>query len=244
MFVIGKRDPAAAGPMPSVSASMARETSAPKQLPTSYLRLKSDAQSGMKIFSTIAVVALATNPPSWSRADDQIRDASPDGKFAMLLTEDQKEEGRVKIQLIEVSSGKVVLDLAESGHPHAKDCKLLWAPDSQRVAFYEAIFRGGETRVYFRNDTGFTGSPLPELGGCATAAQKKELKAKGVLKFIEYNAVPKEWLKSGALVIVDDQGWETMDGELRGCTQTVTIGFDAKHKASVLRVADKKPKEY
>ena len=162
----------------------------------------------------------------------------------MLLTEDQKEEGRVKIQLIEVSSGKVVLDLAESGHPHAKDCKLLWAPDSQRVAFYEAIFRGGDTTVYFWNDTGFTGSPLPELGGCATAAQKKELKAKGVLKFIEYNAVPKEWLKSGALVIVDDQGWETMDGELRGCTQTVTIAFDAKHKASVQRVTGKKPKEY
>jgi hypothetical protein len=193
----------------------------------------------MKIFLTIAVVTLATNSPSWSLADDQIRDASPDGKFAMLLTEDQKEEGRVKIQLIEVSSGKVVLDLAESGHPHAKDCKLLWAPDSQRVAFYEAIFRGGDTTVYFRNDTGFTGSPLPELGGCATAAQKKELKAKGVLKFIEYNAVPKEWLKSGALVIVDNQGWETMDGELRGCTQTVTIAFDAKHKASVQRVTGK-----
>src|SRR5260370_41464937 len=35
-----------------------------------------------------------------------------------------------------------------------------------------------------------------------------------------------------------------VDGELRGCTQTVTIAFDAKHKASVLRVADKKPKSY
>ena len=196
----------------------------------------------MKIFLTIAVVALATNPPSWSRADDQIRDASPDGKFGMLLT--AKEEGGVKIQLIEVSSRKVVLDLAESGAPHAKDCKLLWAPDSQRVAFYEAVHRGGDTTVYFRNDSGFTESPVPELGGCATAAQKKELKAKGVLKFIEYNAVPKEWLKSGALVLVDDQGWETMDGELRGCTQTVTIAFDAKHKASVQRVTGKKPKEY
>ena len=160
----------------------------------------------------------------------------------MLLT--AKEEGGVKIQLIEVSSRKVVLDLAESGAPHAKDCKLLWAPDSQRVAFYEAVHRGGDTTVYFRTDAGFTESPLPELSGCATAAQKKELKAKGVLKFIEYNAMPKEWLKSGALVIVDDQGWETNDGNLRGCTQTVTVGFDAKHKASVLRVTGKKSKEY
>jgi len=176
------------------------------------------------------------------RADDQTKDPSPDGKFGMLLT--AEEEGGVKIQLIELSSRKVVLDLAESGAPHAKDCKLLWAPDSQRVAFYEAVHRGGETTVYFRDGSGFTESPVPKLGGCATAAQKKELKAKGVLKFIEYNAVPKEWLNSGALVIVDDQGWETMDGELRGCTQTVTIAFDAKHKASVLRVTEKKPKEY
>jgi len=196
----------------------------------------------MKTLLLLASLFFATCfcPPI--RADDQIKDASPDGKFGMLLT--AKEEGGVKIQLIEVSSRKVVLDLAESGAPHAKDCKLLWAPDSQRVAFYEAVHRGGDTTVYFRNDTGFTESPLPELSGCATAAQKKELKAKGVLKFIEYNAMPKEWLKSGALVIVDDQGWETNDGNLRGCTQTVTIGFDAKHKASVVRVAGKESKEY
>ena len=162
----------------------------------------------------------------------------------MLLKEDTAEEGRVKIQLVEVSSGKVVLDLAESGHPHAEDCKLLWAPDSQRFAFYEANRRGGDTTVYFRNDSGFTESPVPELGGCATAAQKKELKGKGVHKFIEADTAPKEWLKSGALVLMNAQGWETKDGNLRGCTQTVTIAFDAKHKASVLRVADKKPKEY
>ncbi len=196
----------------------------------------------MKTLLLLASLFFATCFCPSLRADDQIKDASPDGKFGMLLT--AEEEGGVKIQLIELSSRKVVLDLAESGAPHAKDCKLLWAPDSQRVAFYEAVHRGGDTTVYFRNDTGFTESPLPELSGCATAAQKKELKAKGVLKFIEYNAMPKEWLKSGALVIVDDQGWETNDGNLRGCTQTVTIGFDAKHKASVLRVTGKESKEY
>ena len=185
----------------------------------------------------------AVHLSSAAEADDRTKDRSPDGKFAMLLTDDT-EEGRVKVQLIEVSSGKVVLELAESGHPHAEDCKLLWGPDSQRFAFYEANRRGGDTTVYFRNESVFTESPLPELGGCATAAQKKELKAQGVNKFIEYNAMPKEWLKSGALVIVDDQGWETKDGNLRGCTQTVTIGFDAKHKASIQSVTGEKPKLY
>jgi len=150
----------------------------------------------------------------------------------------------VKIQLIEVSSRKVVLELAESGHPHSEDCKLFWSPDSQRVAFYEAHHRGGDTTVYFRTESEFIESPLPELGNCATAAEKKELKGKGVHKFIEANTVPKSWLKSGAVFVRDDQGWETKDGDLRGCTQIVTIAFDTKHKASILRVADKKSKEY
>jgi hypothetical protein len=199
--------------------------------------------SSPKILLRIMLSLFAVHLSSAAEADDRTKDRSPDGKFAMLLTDDT-EEGRVKVQLIEVSSGKVVLDLAESGHPHAEDCKLLWGPDSQRFAFYEANRRGGDTTVYFRNESVFTESPLPELGGCATAAQKKELKAQGVNKFIEYNAMPKEWLKSGALVIVDDQGWETKDGNLRGCTQTVTIGFDAKHKASIQYVTGKKPKLY
>jgi hypothetical protein len=193
----------------------------------------------MKKFLTIALLAFAT---TLSRADDQLKDFSPDGKSTMLLTE--KEEGGVKIRLIEAGSHKVIIDLALSGHPYIDDCKILWAPDSQRFAFCQARHRGGDTTVYFRNDAGFTESPLPELAGCATAAEKKELRAQGVLKFIEGNTAPKEWLKSGALVVVNDQGWETNDGNLRGCTQTVTISFDAKHKASVQRVAGKKPKEY
>lgn len=178
---------------------------------------------------------------SMARADDETKFPSPDAKFAMLLL---PQDGGVKIQLIEVSSGKVVLDLADSGQPHAGHCKLLWSPDSERFAFYEARHRGGDTTVYFRNESGFTESTLPELGGCATASEKKELEGKGVHKFIEADTAPKEWLKSGALVLMNAQGWETKDGNLRGCTQTVTIAFDAKHKASVQRVTDKKKKDY
>jgi len=192
-----------------------------------------------------AIIAFVTAVPVSSWAEEQTKDPSPDGKFAMLVKDVvERDEERVKIDLIEVSSHKVVVDLALSGHPHAEDCKLLWSPDSQRVAFYEANRRGGDTAVYFRNGSEFAESQLPELGNCATPAQKKELKAQGVLKFIESNITPKEWLKSGALVVLNDQGWETNDGNLRGCTQTVTIAFDANHKASVLRVTNKKTKEY
>lgn len=192
----------------------------------------------------LVVIAFAMELPSLFGADDKLKDPSPDGKFAMLSTDDPEEEGRVKIQLIEVSSRKVVLDLALTGHPHAKDCRILWAPDSQRFAFYEASQRGGSTTAYFRNDSDFTESWLPELPGCATITEEKELQKYGVNKFIEADTAPKRWLTSGALVVANAQGWETNNGYLRGCTQTVTIVFDAKHKGSVQRVTDKKGKDY
>jgi hypothetical protein len=173
--------------------------------------------------------------------EQEIKDPSPDGKFAMQLT---NEESGVTIQLVEVVSHKVLVDLANSGHPFSEDCKLLWAPDSQRVAFYEANRRGGDTTVYFRKDSEFAESSLPELDSCANAAQKKELQTKGINKTIESDIKPKRWLKSGALVVVNNQGWETSDGNLQGCTQTVTIAFDADHKASIQRVTGKRTKSY
>ena len=191
----------------------------------------------MKRFFLIGVIALSVDLYSSSLADDQIKDASPDGKFGMLLT--AKEEGGVKIQLIEVSSRKVVLDLGEIGHfgPHAEDWKILWAPDSKHFAFYEPNRRGGDTTVYFRNESGFGPVSLPQLPSCAVPAQKS---GKGTSKYLESNIQPKEWLKSGALVVIDDEGWELVDGNSRWCTQTVTIAFDAKHHASVLRVTGKR----
>jgi hypothetical protein len=179
---------------------------------------------------------------SVAQTDNATKFPSPDGKFAMQLS--NQAQGGKQIQLVEVSSGKVVVDLGDAPYPRANDCRLLWSPDSQRVAFYGANQRGGDTTVYFRSESKFSESPLPELGICATATQKKELKAEGINKFIEFDTAPKKWLKSGALVLMNTQGWETNDGDLRGCTQTVTIAFDARHKASILRVADKKPKDY
>ena len=71
----------------------------------------------MRTFSTIPFVILAINLPFSSGADSQIRDTSPDGKFALLVKE--QEEGHVRIQLIEAGSRSVVTDLAESGHPYS-----------------------------------------------------------------------------------------------------------------------------
>ena len=125
----------------------------------------------MKTVLMLIVVAFAAELRSSSGTDDQVRDTSLDGKFAMLLT---KDEQGYKVQLVEVSSRRLVAELAENvAYPPVKRCELLGAPDSQRFAFYEANHRGGDTTVYFRNGSGFVESILPELENCATAAERK-----------------------------------------------------------------------
>lgn len=173
------------------------------------------------------------------KSGEEIKCQSPDGKFAMLLSDDS--DG-YKVQLVEVSSRQPVVELAANvAYPPVKKCKLLWSPDSKRVAFFEANRRGGDTTVYFRNESGFEKKPLPEWPGCGETAKKDKDKT---YKGLESNIAPKEWLKSGALVVVEVQGWETVSKELRSCTQTVTIAFDARHKASIQSVRREKLKRH
>jgi hypothetical protein len=91
---------------------------------------------------------------------DLVKCRSPNGKFAMLSTE--AEDQGVSIELIEAGSKKVVLKLADTGHPYSEHSKLLWSPDSTRFAFFEDNRRGGSTTVYKRSGDGFEEVSLPE----------------------------------------------------------------------------------
>jgi hypothetical protein len=174
----------------------------------------------------------------FAQEEPSIKDQSPDGKFGLLLV--RSEQGMTKFELIEVHSLKVVKSLAEVGHPRDDDCKLLWSADSQRAAFFEANRRGGGTTVYLRRGAKFISVELPEPPSCATAKQKKG----PILKSIEWNFEPIKWLKSGALVLKFRSGWEPMDGNLEGCSETVTVAFKANQEAVVQSVTDRRKEEY
>src|SRR5262249_10016911 len=73
-------------------------------------------------------------------ADDLIKYQSPDGKFAMLLTEADDQE--VSIKLIEAGSRNVVLHLTDTGDPYSQHPNMLWSQDSKRFAFFEDNRRG------------------------------------------------------------------------------------------------------
>ena len=81
----------------------------------------------MRTIALLASILVATSFLPSLEAEEVIKDKSPNGKFAMRLT--NSEEG-VTIELIEVGPRKAVLELAESGRAYAKDSKLLWSGDS------------------------------------------------------------------------------------------------------------------
>ena len=206
----------------------------------------------MRIRSFLAIVALTVScaltvvangeepagaeRPSGESNKGVIKDKSPDGKFALRIW--KGEEGWEAV-IVDVRTKKSVLDLDVYGNS-VEDMRLLWSKDSQRVAHFEPDRRGGTTHIYFRNGSQFEEVQFPsaELGEChgdLTAEEKKEF-----VKTTEATESPKQWLKSGAFVVVIDESWLTEGGNEHHCSETVTITFDANHKASVRKVTDKK----
>jgi hypothetical protein len=122
---------------------------------------------------------------------------------------------------------------------YVEGMRLVWSKDSKRVAHFEPDRCGGTTHIYFRNGSKFEEVPfpsgeVPKCHGNLTAEEEEKF-----VKTIEGTESPKAWLKSGALVIAVDESWITEDGG-GSCSQTVTIASDAKRKAFVQSVTEKK----
>jgi len=66
-------------------------------------------------------------------------------------------------EIVDIKSGKPVLELEEVSGFWAKDSKLLWSPDSKYFAHFSADRRGGSTTIYRqKRDAGFDKVALPE----------------------------------------------------------------------------------
>jgi len=164
-------------------------------------------------------------------AGDVIKYRSPDGKFGMLLSETEGELG-ITIKLIEISSRKIVLDLADSGHPYSDGSKLLWSPDSTKVAFLEGDRRGGSTTVYRRSGDMFEKIVLPETPDCKNK--------KNIGKEFAVGVVPKRWIGSNTLLLLATNEWTDADDSDKGhqCEQTVRVVFDSAGNASAKLVKE------
>jgi len=167
-----------------------------------------------------------------------IRDKSPDGKFALRFTRDDKGFWEAAIINLKSKGAEMGLEIYQNGY--IEQAHLVWSKDSQRVAYFEPDRRGGSTAAYFWNGDEFEEALLPELPECKKPARKK---GESQVKTIEETTAPQKWLSSGALVLkihVEDLMENARGTFGQSCTQIATIAFDANHIASVQSVKEVK----
>ena len=181
--------------------------------------------------STIAVVVSCL--VSSLDAEEIIKDKSPDGKFALLIS---GNEYYPEAALIELGVKRKLVDLGSVGF-FRHDTKLVWSANSQRVACFTPN-HAEHTTTYFRKDSNFEEGALPEIPRCGEA---KGQDGKDV-ELVSLDVSPVRWLESGALVVAVKGEWKRSQKDSLECDETVTIAFDVQHKGAIER-AQENPKE-
>ena len=177
---------------------------------------------------------------------EEIKYPSPDGRFALRITQPKDDEYHTTVELIEKDSGKVMVTLHSASDTELFDPSesvLVWSTDSKSVAYgfqdsppgVRVVSRGAV--VCFWNGSGFDKVFLPEN---LPVPEIKFPKGKGGYEKPYGGGIkPLRWLKSGELELSSED--EVM---LRGKTYTgvlqFTISFDAQHHASVKKIGKTK----
>ena len=183
-----------------------------------------------------------------SLAAEELKYPSPDGRFALRITQPKDDEYHPTVELIEKDSGKVMVTLHSASDAElfdASESVLVWSADSKSVAYG---FRGSPpgvrevslgALVCFWNGSGFDKVFLPEN---LPVPKIKFPKGKGGnVKPYGGGVKPLRWLKSGDLEMSSEDMvlLEDDDKSYTGVLQ-FTISFDAQHKASVKNVGKTK----
>ena len=127
----------------------------------------------MKTFSCLTTLLLTAGlflSPSLA-AEEEIKYLSPDGRFALRITQPKDDEYHPTVELIEKDSGKVIVTLHSASDTElfdASESVLVWSADSTSVAYgfrdsppgVRVVSLG--TLVCFWNGSGFDKVFLPE----------------------------------------------------------------------------------
>src|SRR5437763_7301086 len=189
----------------------------------------------MRTISALTVILIGNCLVPSLQAKDIIMDKSPDGNFALRIQLPKEAGDQPKVGMINLPTEEAVLELDchRCYEGNAKP-RLLWFSDSQRVAYYTPHPDGGYTSVYFRRGSSFEEVQLPTIPNLPFP-RRGPPDEQALTSISE----PIRWLKSGALVLHEEQ-----DKLLAGnAAQKVTIGFDKHGHGSVLKVKAKKVTE-
>ena len=163
-----------------------------------------------------------------------IKDKSPDGKFALLIS---GNELYPEAALIELGLNRKIVDLGGVGY-YVHDTGLVWSANSQWVACFTPNHPAETTTVYVRNGQNFEQIKLPEIARCGEAKGKDGDK----LELVSLTVTPQRWLESGALVVAVIGEWKAAAGNELECDERLTIAFDAQHKAAIAET-EENPKQ-
>ena len=146
-----------------------------------------------KVVAILAVSCFATV----SLADEYVTSKSPDGKFALRIIREQNQPYRQTAAIIDAGTRQVIFEL-DKEHPFDPEAKLIWARDSQWIAYWHHPEDGrsdSETRVFARGGSAFAEMQLPEL----PAAKFTETEIGAVQNSTRIK--PSRWIKPGLLEI-------------------------------------------
>ena len=175
---------------------------------------------------------------------EEIKHPSPDGRCALRITQSRDNEYHPTVELIDKSSGKIIVTLHSGSDDELLDASesvLVWSFDSKRAAYgFRASPPGARVRslgapCLFWNGSDFDKVFLPEN---LPSPRIKFPKGKEEnVKPYGGGVKPLRWLKSGDLEMSqrghvfsrDDN--KSYNGVLR-----FTISFDAQHHASLKKI--------
>jgi len=193
-------------------------------------------------FRTLALLAFA----GWSASPGLAADAptfkcpSPDKRFALRLSPPNGGDAfDNKAELVEQSSGMVMVDLGTAYPRHLEETKLVWSANSKRVAYATRGDKQGDTSVYFWDGSGFEEVKLPDVLPHPQIQFRKGAGAN--VKNYGGAAAPVRWLKSGDLELSSDlMMLSRVDNHTYIGVVQFTISFDKQRHATVHTVGKTK----
>jgi len=163
---------------------------------------------------------------------EEIKYPSPDGRFALRISDD------LKLDLIE-TSGKILVDLGklyvERETSLREETILVWSANSKWAAYATRGpgYRSSNTTVYYWNGVAFEEVRLP-ANLPEPKVDSSEVKLKG------YAIQPLKWLKPGELELSNElSGFGRDDGKKYTAKIVITVQLTVPH-ASVKKVGKTK----
>ncbi len=115
----------------------------------------------MKLLSVLSALIVSCFFAVSLNAREVITCKSPDRKFALRCVYADKQPYNGEATIIDTASHKAVLVLDSNWS--IGQVKLVWSPDSQRVAYFSEKGKDYTTRVFSRHDFSFEEIALPDL---------------------------------------------------------------------------------